>query len=124
MVILELEGVEIDHCFSCEGIWLDHGEISLLLKDAQKAVDLLVSVNALETHQKSKKKCPICQRKMISKRVANTSKLWIDACPKNHGLWFDRGELEQVLAQAKTPDALKIAALIHEIFRHSLTQTK
>ena len=30
MLILELDGVEIDCCDECRGIWLDEGELELL----------------------------------------------------------------------------------------------
>ncbi len=31
MIVLELDEVEIDHCISCGGIWLDAGELELLI---------------------------------------------------------------------------------------------
>ena len=36
MVILELNEVEIDFCTGCNGIWLDSGELDLLLEDAEE----------------------------------------------------------------------------------------
>jgi len=37
MITLELEEVEIDHCTNCGGIWLDAGELELLLGQPEKA---------------------------------------------------------------------------------------
>ena len=37
MITLELEQVEVDHCLECRGIWLDAGELELLLGDAERA---------------------------------------------------------------------------------------
>ena len=37
MITLELEDVEIDHCLDCGGIWLDAGELELLLDEPEKA---------------------------------------------------------------------------------------
>ena len=34
MIVLEYEQVEIDHCTSCKGIWLDAGELELLAEDS------------------------------------------------------------------------------------------
>ena len=31
MVILEYQGIELDHCVACGGCWLDAGELGLLL---------------------------------------------------------------------------------------------
>ena len=33
MIVMELNEVEIDHCLSCSGIWLDAGELELLLEE-------------------------------------------------------------------------------------------
>ena len=43
MITLELEDVEIDYCTECGGIWLDAGELELLLGEPQKAKQLLGS---------------------------------------------------------------------------------
>ena len=43
MITLELADVEIDHCTSCGGIWLDSGELELLLDDPAQAKRLLSS---------------------------------------------------------------------------------
>ncbi len=39
--MLELDQIEIDHCLSCGGIWLDAGEIELLLETEQERARLL-----------------------------------------------------------------------------------
>ncbi len=36
LVILELNQIEIDYCTSCHGIWLDNGELELLMQDLRK----------------------------------------------------------------------------------------
>ena len=43
MITLELAEVEIDHCTECGGIWLDAGELEILLGEAQTARQLLES---------------------------------------------------------------------------------
>ena len=43
MITLELADVEIDHCVHCGGIWLDGGELELLMDAPQKARELLDS---------------------------------------------------------------------------------
>ena len=43
MLTLELTGVEIDHCTDCGGIWLDAGELELLLGDSEHARQLIHS---------------------------------------------------------------------------------
>ena len=64
MVVLELQDVEIDHCFGCGGIWLDAGELELLIDDSAKAADILVSFQEDKNCTEAKRKCPICYKKM------------------------------------------------------------
>ena len=45
MVVLELDQIEIDHCLHCGGIWLDAGELELLLEteeDKARLKNLLI----------------------------------------------------------------------------------
>ena len=37
MITLELADVEIDHCVGCGGIWLDAGELELLMEAPEEA---------------------------------------------------------------------------------------
>ena len=43
MIALELAEVEVDYCTACGGIWLDAGELELLLGNAQNAEQLIDS---------------------------------------------------------------------------------
>ena len=36
MIVLELDDIEIDYCVICAGIWLDAGELELLLEDSKE----------------------------------------------------------------------------------------
>ena len=64
MVVLELQDVEVDHCFGCSGIWLDAGELELLIDDAQRSMELLESFEIDKKCPEAKRKCPICYKKM------------------------------------------------------------
>lgn len=128
MVVLELQQVEIDHCFACGGIWLDAGELELLIDDPVRSAQLLESFEIDATCTEAKRKCPICRRKMEKVVVgpsphqgsaetgADKPQLLIDRCRKRHGLWFDRGELQNILERAKLDEQSKIQQLLMEIF--------
>ena len=102
MITLELSEVEIDYCTGCDGIWLDAGELELLLEDSGKAEKLIESFKEHTGTAEIKRKCPICRKKM-QEIVAGTSQpaVLIDKCPKDHGLWFDKGELQNILDKAQ-----------------------
>jgi Zn-finger nucleic acid-binding protein len=119
MVVLELEQVEIDYCISCGGIWLDAGELELLLETEQERARLL---NLLIEDDKVKEKsyrCPICSKKMKKVFVGEDRKILIDKCKKNHGLWLDKGELELVIELSSKNRDSKIIHLLKQMFANS-----
>jgi Zn-finger nucleic acid-binding protein len=95
MVILELDKVEIDYCPQCKGIWLDSGELELLMESGNNEKMYKHFIPADNVVEK-KYKCPICNKKM-SKVEFENSGIIIDKCKKHHGLWFDKGELNSLL---------------------------
>jgi Zn-finger nucleic acid-binding protein len=117
MVTLELADIEVDYCFECGGIWLDAGELELLLNDPQKAQMLLDSFKINKKSEEETRKCPICFKKMQKIDVGKSRKtLLIDKCPKLHGLWFDKGELEDIIATADLDEDNKIKNILAEMF--------
>jgi len=120
MITLELKDIEIDHCIDCGGIWLDTGELELLLGEPGKAKQLLNSFNVDDKCTENIRKCPICDKKM-KKIVIGTStpRLLIDKCQKGDGLWLDKGELQDIFNKAKLDENNKIQKLLADMFGHA-----
>jgi len=120
MITLELEDVEIDYCTKCGGIWLDAGELELLLKEPDKAKGLLDSFRIDSESDERIRKCPICDKKM-QKIVVGSSKpvLLIDKCRRGDGLWFDKGELQDIFDRAELDEDDKIQKLLSDIFGYN-----
>jgi Zn-finger nucleic acid-binding protein len=119
MITLELADVEIDHCVDCGGIWLDAGELELLMDDAQKASRLLASFQEDVSSCEEPRKCPICDKKMAKIVVGRTQPvLLIDKCRRGDGLWFDRGELKDILDRGQLDEDSRIQKLLAEMFAH------
>jgi Zn-finger nucleic acid-binding protein len=119
MVVLELDQIEIDHCLNCGGIWLDAGELELLLdtdEERERFVKLLIEDDSVK---EKKYPCPICNKKMEKVFVGEEKKILIDKCRKNHGLWLDKGELEQVIELSSKNREGKIIQLLRQIFANS-----
>ena len=98
MVVLELDEVEVDHCLTCQGIWLDEGELELLLESGPEKDRVLRSFEPDRDRREKKRKCPICRKKMekiLGSSLDGTTR--IDKCRRNHGLWFDKGELREII---------------------------
>ena len=117
MIVLELKVVEIDYCLNCRGIWLDSGELELLIGNDEETKEFLSSfvVDNLTTERKVK--CPICSKKMEKILVGDEDNVRIDKCRNNDGIWFDSGELEQVLKMSKLgKNNDKILVLLRDMF--------
>jgi len=117
MITLELADIEIDHCVGCGGIWLDKGELELLLANPDEAKNLLSSFEAAPSCQENLRKCPICSRKMLKALVGNSGRpVLIDKCSKGDGLWFDKGELQNIFDKAQLDRDNKIKKLLADVF--------
>jgi len=116
MVAVELNQVEIDYCLDCGGIWLDAGELELLLENPQEVKQILEQSSSAGETEASERKCPICQKKMEVIVVGKQSRVLIDRCRQGHGLWFDRGELEDVAAVLSLNQDNKVSKLLQEMF--------
>jgi hypothetical protein len=125
MITLELADVEIDHCVGCGGIWLDAGELELLMDDREKASQLLASFREDPSVAEKPRKCPICDKKMAKIVVGQARPpLLIDKCRRGDGLWFDRGELEDILDRGQLDETSNIQKLLAEMFAHDDSKQK
>ncbi|MHC4738133.1 MAG: TFIIB-type zinc ribbon-containing protein [Planctomycetota bacterium] len=117
MITLELADVEIDYCTDCRGIWLDSGELELLLGDPKQSKKVLKSFKIDEKTTEKPRKCPICLKKMQKIVVgASTDALQLDKCSRGDGLWFDKGELQEIFERAQLDEENKIQKLLADMF--------
>ncbi|MHC4666226.1 MAG: TFIIB-type zinc ribbon-containing protein [Planctomycetota bacterium] len=117
MITLELADVEIDYCTDCGGIWLDAGELELLLGNPEQAEKLLNSFKIDTACPEKPRKCPICRKKMQKITVGlSAPPLLLDKCRRGDGLWFDKGELQDILSRAQLDKYSKIQRLLAEMF--------
>jgi Zn-finger nucleic acid-binding protein len=117
MITMELAEVEIDYCTGCKGVWLDAGELEMMLDDEGKAKKLINSFNKDVSSNEKPRQCPICDKKMEKIDVGDEKPtLLIDRCVKGDGLWFDSGELNSVIARAKLDEGNKIKKVLADMF--------
>lgn len=122
MVVLELNQIEIDHCVSCGGIWLDSGELEAMLGDAEEVKAMLTQFAAGSRIEQGKRKCPICGKKMEVVAADKEGNLLIDRCRLHHGIWFDRGELSKILDLFDRDRHSQIHNLLKDIFSENLNE--
>ena len=116
MVVLELSSVEIDHCINCSGIWLDAGELEILLESTEKKDAVLNSFGVDGASREIRRKCPICMEKMDKILCGKDKKILIDRCAKNHGIWFDKEELHNIITMGGLDKNNKILTLLKDMF--------
>jgi hypothetical protein len=103
MLVVEHDGIELDHCPGCFGTWFDRDELVLLLDETGGAVGEKLSAAAVcalpaaATREKTRR-CPACRHKMRKANIGPGAGVLVDACPAGHGLWFDDGEVAALAA--------------------------
>lgn len=83
-------GIEVDHCPTCNGRWLDHHELDQLEATvASTEEERRATIEYGE--RRGELKCPVCGQLMtaFNYRAYN---LELDVCSQEHGYWLDAGE--------------------------------
>ena len=110
MIDVEYSQIELDYCPDCQGVWFDSQELELLVErlglgECGLAVDTIAAGPEAETTERPRR-CPICNRRMGKAHIGYQPRILIDVCRRGDGLWFDGGEVNQLLKQlADRPQA-------------------
>ena len=127
MLVVEYRSIELDYCNSCKGVWFDSGELELLLKsqDLEEPKAFFDGIiNSQEAISPEKKRdCPICGHKMKKTAIGEQPKTLIDICRNGHGLWFDGGEVAQLISHLagehppKHDSREQVTSFLEEVFK-------
>jgi len=124
LIALELEGVEIDHCVSCQGTWLDAGELEQIAEQAGAPSDELGrAADVSGEGRRSRRRCPRCPTRMREISVGEDPPVLIDRCPYGHGLWFDRGEMFAAIRAYAGDDGASVARFFAELYRTEIEES-
>jgi len=114
LIVVEYDTVEIDYCSQCGGMWLDAGELEMLLPENYPGRNMLEAVSPCLESPESTQRCPLCRKKMQKVRFLPEWPI-IDKCPANQGLWLDQGELLELLGYHKA-DSSPITRFLVNLF--------
>lgn len=100
------EGISVDKCQVCQGIWLDGGEVEQIIKIHEKEFSQEIINQAIinsfsgvpKAEIKKNLKCPKCHAVMSAINYEVSSGVIVDRCDAGHGIWFDKHELENIQA--------------------------
>jgi Zn-finger nucleic acid-binding protein len=101
--------VELDLCIKGKGIWFDADELRQLftiLELPDGVSDLEHRLKVMERAKgQPKRKCPRCDAIMdLIDAPGPKQAVILDRCPNGHGLWFDHGELHEILSAELGPE--------------------
>ena len=101
MIVVEYHNIELDYCTGCKGVWFDSGELELLLTSPSLEKAKLFLDNIRDSSEavssEKKRKCPLWGHKMKKTTIGEQPEILIDMCSEEHGLWFDGGEVTQLV---------------------------
>jgi Zn-finger nucleic acid-binding protein len=100
------QGLEVDLCPRCGGLWLDRGEIARAAKLPEAELTRLRRLlrgasGPPPVPTESKAPCPACDGKLAEVLLGQVH---IDYCGTCHGIFLDRGELEQAIEAVRATD--------------------
>lgn len=90
------DGVALDVCGKCAGVWMDSGELRRLVQaglDALQRVDMAALPEPERTTILGGRRCPECDAALERYRYAYSSPIELDRCDRCCGIWVDGGEL-------------------------------
>ena len=99
LIVVEHEGIEIDWCMECRGLWFDEGELELLGEKTGRQLEAEdMGRRRGDRVEHGDRKCPRCKKRMerLVLDLAGEETIEVDRC-NAHGFWLDRGELGGIL---------------------------
>lgn len=123
LVVIELAGIELDRCVVCQGTWLDAGEIEQVVALAGVAPgQLSAALHAAGGGRRDRRRCPRCNRRMWVIDLGDQPRVPVDRCPRGHGLWFDRGEVQAVVRAFSGGEEGLVARFFSDVLSHDLSR--
>lgn len=100
MQSVSYQGVDVDRCTKCAGLWFDMlEEEDLKQLSGSEAIDTGSAKTAKEQNKIGKIKCPKCTASMLRMVVNGQPHIWYEACPVCYGTYFDAGEFKDFKAE-------------------------
>ena len=98
---LKIDDVTIRECVRCGGFWTEADGFEELCKDRERQASVLGFASSYRHENAdpptiSYVPCPDCKQLMNRSNFARSSGIIIDMC-KQHGVWFDAGELPKII---------------------------
>jgi Zn-finger nucleic acid-binding protein len=87
------QGIDVDRCRTCKGVWYDNEELAMLESTVADESDRSGMIEYAK--RESELSCPVCGKPMLAFNY-RAHNLELDACVEEHGFWLDEGEANRV----------------------------
>jgi len=95
MLKVHHEGIEVDRCSQCGGIWFDLLEHEHLREmKGSEVIDSGDPKVGESMNEVAKIDCPVCKTQLIRMVDRRQPHIWYESCTVCHGLYFDAGEFK------------------------------
>ena len=110
------EGLEVDLCPRCGGLWLDRGEVTRAARLPETEISRLRKLMTESDEPpplptESAANCPACDGQ-LSEVLLGT--VHVEYCSSCHGIFLDRGELEEALQAVRERESGTTARQVME----------
>jgi Zn-finger nucleic acid-binding protein len=94
------QGITVDRCTHCQGLWFDENE-AYQLKDIKNSADLDVGSpkEGWKWDSLADINCPRCAKKMEKTADPKQKHIWYEIC-HDHGMFMDAGEFKDFIHES------------------------
>lgn len=96
MLSYEHDGLEVDSCPECFGIWFDREELKEFIQKPELAQRLSDGSTPSAPSSSGERLCPSCRIPLSETALGEVS---VDVCFRCRGIWLDQGELDHAVEQ-------------------------
>lgn len=99
LVVEDYADTPLDECTQCGGVFVEAWILDKLVAAREARMSLAISLPDRPLHRETAVRylrCPRCSTQMNRKIFGRSSGIVVDVC-KDHGMWFDPGELAAVI---------------------------
>ncbi|MBN9413871.1 MAG: zf-TFIIB domain-containing protein [Candidatus Eremiobacteraeota bacterium] len=96
MLSYQNQGLEVDSCPECFGIWFDREELKEFIQRPELAQRLSEGVAGVSAAPAGERLCPTCR---VALSETNLGEVSVDLCFRCRGIWLDQGELDRAVEQ-------------------------
>ncbi len=95
----DFQGVPVDVCESCGGVWLNKGELNKVAHPIQGDIEFCSYEHSCQQNL-TDLACPNCPgEKLLKAQFIEFSDITLNHCKKCDGIWLDKGELDTINAE-------------------------